>query len=43
MPCRVDHYQTATTVVVSLFGKGMDKQASKISFTHWEVRQLEST
>jgi hypothetical protein len=35
---RTDHYQTPTQVIVSIFGKGADKQASSITFDHWEVR-----
>ena len=37
---RHDFYQTPTSVIVSLFGKGASKEASMVSFTHWEVRGI---
>jgi len=31
--CRIDHYQTPRQVIVSVFGKGADKELSKVTFT----------
>lgn len=30
--CRVDHYQTPRQVIVSVFGKGADKEVSGVKF-----------
>lgn len=30
--CRVDHYQTPRQVIVSVFGKGSDKEQSNVKF-----------
>lgn len=36
--CRVDHYQTPRQVIVSVFGKGADKEASSVKFQAETVR-----
>lgn len=38
--CRCDHYQTPRQVIVSVFGKGADKEASKVVFESETVRCL---
>lgn len=35
--CRTDHYQTPTQVIVSVFGKGADKEASSVVFEEESV------
>jgi len=35
--CRSDMYQTPTQVICSVFGKGADKERSKITFEEWEL------
>lgn len=36
--CRIDHYQTPREVIVSVFGKGADKEVSKVVFEVETVR-----
>ena len=35
--CRIDHYQTPRSVIVSVFGKGADKEKSNVKFTEDSV------
>lgn len=41
--CRVDHYQTPRSVIVSVFGKQADKEASSVKFEVEAVRSLSHT
>lgn len=36
--CRMDHYQTPGQVIVSVFGRGADKEKSSVTFTETSVR-----